>query len=355
MEREPNFWVGKVPVYGDVILAPMAGFSDVPHRAICRAMGSSMNYTEFVAVEELLAESRHAWSLLDRAPGDQPMTFQIFGNDPEKLLAAAQRIEARQPDLIDVNMGCSTRKVSGRGAGVAMMRDPELVARTFSLLRRHLSVPVTGKIRLGWQEQQNYLEIGRVLEDNGAALIAIHPRTKEQKYGGCADWDAIAALKQAVSVPVVGSGDVQKPADVARMKQVTGCDAVMIGRAAIGNPWLFAGCSREDIPFQEIARLIRQHLAQMLRYYGEPDGLVRFRKHLKRYLADMPAVAPLLKQMVVSCSSTHFDDLLSAAEVLMAVGIEPAGEQMARNSYFALSMSRCMAVSKLRLGSKTRL
>jgi tRNA-dihydrouridine synthase B len=320
MQREPNFWVGKVPVYGDVILAPMAGYSDVPHRAICRAMGSSMNYTEFVAAEELLGKSPRAWSLLDRAPAEKPMTFQIFGSDPEKLLAAAQRIEAYGPDLIDVNMGCSTRKVSGRGAGVGMMRNPALVARVFSLLTRHLSVPVTGKIRLGWQEQQNYLEIGRVLEDNGAALIAIHPRTKEQKYSGQARWEAIAALKQAVSIPVVGSGDAQTPADVARMKQITGCDAVMIGRGAIGNPWIFAGCSREEVPFPEMARLIRQHLAGMLRHYGHPDGLVRFRKHLTRYLAGIAAVAPLLKQMVTTRSVVEFDDLLSAAETIVAKG-----------------------------------
>jgi tRNA-dihydrouridine synthase B len=318
MERKPHFWVGRVPVYGDVILAPMAGYSDVPHRAICRTMGSCMNYTEFVAAEELLSNSRRAWSLLERSPGDKPMTFQIFGSDPEKLLAAAQKIEAHGPDLIDVNMGCSTRKVSGRGAGVAMMRDPALVARTFSLLTRHLSVPVTGKIRLGWQEQQNYLEIGRVLEDNGAALIAIHPRTKEQKYSGQVRWEAIAALKQAVSIPVVGSGEVKTPADVVRMKQLTGCDAVMIGRGAVGNPWIFAGCCREDVPFQEVVRLIREHLAGMLRHYGEPDGLVRFRKHLTRYLAGIPAVAPLLKQMVTTPCPAEFDDLLARAEAIMA-------------------------------------
>jgi tRNA-dihydrouridine synthase B len=318
MERKPHFWVGKVPVYGDVILAPMAGYSDVPHRAICRALGSSMNYTEFVAAEELLGKSRRAWSLLERAPGDKPMTFQIFGSDPQKLLAAAQKIEALRPDLIDVNMGCSTRKVSGRGAGVAMMRDPALVARTFSLLTRHLSVPITGKIRLGWQEQQNYLEIGRVLEDNGAALIAIHPRTKEQKYSGQVRLEAIAALKQAVSIPVVGSGDVKTPADVVRMRQLTGCDAVMIGRGAIGNPWIFAGCRREDVPFQEVARLIREHLAGMLGHYGQPDGLVRFRKHLTRYLAGIPAVASLLKQMVTTPCPAEFDDLLATAEAIMA-------------------------------------
>jgi tRNA-dihydrouridine synthase B len=318
MQREPNFWVGNVPIYGDVILAPMAGYSDVPHRAICRAMGSSMNYTEFVAAEELLGNSRRAWSLLAQAPEDKPMTFQIFGSDPEKLLAAAQRVEEHGPDLIDVNMGCSTRKVSGRGAGVAMMRDPAVVARTFSLLTRHLSVPVTAKIRLGWQEQQNYLEIGRVLEDNGAALIAIHPRTKEQKYSGRARWEAIAALKQAVSLPVIGSGDVQTPADVVRMKQMTGCDAVMIGRGAIGNPWIFAGCSREELPFAEIAGVVRQHLAAMLRHYGAPDGLVRFRKHLTRYLDGITAVTPLVKHMVTTNSQGDFEDLLSMAEMLAA-------------------------------------
>lgn len=295
--REPTFHVRDVPVHGDVILAPMAGYSDVPYRAICRAFGSAMNYTEFVPAQSLLSKKHNRyWDLLDRTPEDRPMVFQIFGNDPQTLLAAAQRIEAWGPDIIDINMGCSTRRVSGRGAGVGLMRTPEKVAETFRLLSRHLSVPVTAKIRLGWDDRINYLEIARMLEENGAALIAMHGRTKEQKYRGEADWDALAALKQAVSVPVIGNGDVTTPADIDRMKAHTGCDAVMVGRGAIGNPWIFGRRARRDLRFEELTNTIRIHLRAMLAYYGE-YGVVLFRKHLERYLKDLPPVAALLDGM----------------------------------------------------------
>lgn len=282
---EPTFSIRDVPVYGDVILAPMAGYSDVPHRGLCRSFGSAMNYTEFVAVEELLGKKRTgpAWQLLDFTPDDRPMVFQIFGNNAELILKAAQRIEELGPDIIDINMGCSTRKVSGRGAGVAMMRTPQLVAQTMRLLTQHLSVPVTAKIRLGWEGEENYLEIGRILQDNGCAAVAIHPRTKEQKYGESADWDAITALKQALSIPVIGNGDIASSADIDRMLDQTGCDAVMIGRAAIGNPWLFARREPSSVTPHELHTTIQFHAAAMDAYYGN-RGVVLFRKYLKQYL-----------------------------------------------------------------------
>ncbi|MBK8900873.1 MAG: tRNA-dihydrouridine synthase family protein [Anaerolineaceae bacterium] len=291
MIQQPLFTVGDVPVFGDAILAPMAGYSDVPYRALCRAYGSAMHYTEFVPVEALLGKRVHERfrMRLDTQPGEHPMVFQIFGNNAQMLLDAALRIQEWGPDIIDVNMGCSTRKVSGRGAGVGMMPQPALIAETFKLLSQHLEVPVTGKIRLGWDAtQENFLEIGRILEQNGAALIAIHGRTKVQKYGGEANWDAIAALKQAVSVPVIGNGDVQTPEDIDRMKTHTGCDAVMIGRAAIGNPWIFARQRREELAIGDIIKAVRLHAREMVAYYGEAPGLRQFRKHLKRYFEDIP-------------------------------------------------------------------
>ena len=299
VNMEPTFYVRDVPVYGDTILSPMAGYSDVPFRAVCRAFGSAMHYTEFVAVEMLLSRKPNRyWDLLHRAPGDKPMVFQIFGNDPQKILAAAQRIERWGPDIIDINMGCSTRRVSGRGAGVGMMRQPAVVAETFALLSHHLQVPVTGKIRLGWDDQQNYLEIGRILAENGAAMIAIHGRTKEQKYGGRADWDAIAALKQAVSIPVVGSGDVRQPADIDRLLAHTGCDAVMIGRGAIGNPWLFARQRRTDLTVAELFGAIRLHLEAMLAYYEPPHAVIMFRKHLRAYIAGLAPLESFVPELM---------------------------------------------------------
>ena len=184
---EPNFWVRDVPVHGDVILSPMAGYSDVPYRAICRAYGSAMNYTEFVPAEALLGRrnNNRFWQRLDKKPDEHPVVFQVFGNNAQKILEAALRIEELEPDMIDINMGCSTRRVSGRGAGVGMMPQPRLVEETFQLLSKSLSVPVTGKIRLGWDDdQRNFAEIARIMEENGASLVAMHARTKAQNYGG---------------------------------------------------------------------------------------------------------------------------------------------------------------------------
>jgi nifR3 family TIM-barrel protein len=292
----------------------MAGYSDVPHRAICRAYGSAMNYTEFLSVEELLGGYKQTWALLDYTPEDRPMVFQIFGNDAQMILRAAQMIEEKGPDIIDVNMGCSTRRVSGRGAGVGLMPQPELIAETFALLTRHLSVPVTGKIRLGWEDNKNFLDIAHILEDNGASLIAIHGRTKEQKYNGQANWDAVAQLKQAVSVPVIGSGDIQCAADIDAMLDYTGCDAVMIGRGAVGNPWIFGRQDRDRLTFAEVAKAIRLHLHQMQAYHGNPDGLIRFRKHLKRYLEGLPPLESACGKMVVAKSAAEFEALLARLE-----------------------------------------
>ena len=284
----PSFYVRNIPIMGDVILSPMAGYSDVPYRAICRAYGSAMNYTEFVPVEALLGKHNRFWQRLDRRPGEYPLTFQIFGNSAEKILAAALRIEGELgPDIIDINMGCSTRQVSGRGAGVGMMRDPALVQRTFALLSQHLRVPITAKMRLGWDEQINFMEIGRIVVGEGAQLVALHGRTKEQKYNGRANWEAIAQLKQALPVPVLGNGDVRRPAEIDEMKAFTGCDGVMIGRGAIGNPWLFGRRQRTDLTVGELLAAVRLHAREMADYYGEAFGLVQFRKHLKRYLAGM--------------------------------------------------------------------
>jgi nifR3 family TIM-barrel protein len=302
--------VRHLPVYGDAILAPMAGYSDVPYRAVCRAYGSAMHYTEFVPVEALLGRQVHERfrMRLDKQPDEFPMTFQIFGNNADLLLRAALRIQEWGPDIIDVNMGCSTRKVSGRGAGVGMMLQPDLVAETFHLLSTHLAVPVTGKIRLGWDTtQQNYLEIAHIMEDNGAALIAMHGRTKSQKYDGRADWDAIAALKQSVRVPVVGSGDVQTPADIARLRAHTGCDAVMIGRGAIGNPWIFARKTRRDLTLAEIIAAVRLHAREMALYFGEFKGLMQFRKHLKQYIHGIPGVDIFLPRLLAATSLAEFE------------------------------------------------
>ncbi len=335
MEQEPTFWVRDVPIYGDAILSPMARFSDVPYRAVCRAYGSAMNYTEFVAANSLLLTRNPSWRRLDIKPGgEMPMVFQIFGDDTDVILRAAQRIEAWGPDILDINMGCSVPRVSEHGAGVGMMRKPQQVAELFRRLSSALKIPVTGKIRLGWDAaSRNYLEIARIMEENGASLVAVHGRTKEQKYGGRADWDAIAEIKQAVNIPVIGNGDVKKVADIERLQAHTGCDAVMIGRAAIGNPWIFAKRERATLTFADITAVIRLHLQEMLDYYGDPQGLVLFRPHLRKYFAGV-ALKRFMHPMLETDDVGRFEELLALTET--AVPMDMPLSQLKKITYFPM-------------------
>jgi len=338
MVREPRFWVRDVPIYGDVIMAPMAGYSDVPYRALCRSFGSAMHYTEFVPVEALLGKKRdnRFWQRLDKKHNEHPLVFQIFGNNAQKILEASLRIEELEPDIIDINMGCSTRKVSGRGAGVGMMPQPQLVAETFSLLTRNLQVPVSGKIRLGWDDsQRNYVDIGKIMVDNGAALVAMHARTKIQQYGGQADWDEIARLRDALDVPVIGNGDVHSVEDIDNMISHTGCDAVMIGRAAIGNPWIFNRQHKEGLSSAEFVSTIAYHLNEMVEYYGERLGVRLFRKHIKHYLKGVQYGDELLSQLLRVERVGKFLDLLAQLETII---------QANRSSSFLNSNSKEVSV-----------
>jgi nifR3 family TIM-barrel protein len=287
----------------------------MPFRVLCREYGSAMSYTEFVAVEAVIYAARKAMRMFDYAAQEKPqMSFQVFGADEDKIVLAAQKLEALQPGIIDLNMGCSVPNVSGRGAGAGLLRDPAKIGRIFNRLSRCLSVPVTGKIRLGWDSQtRNYVEVARTLEDNGASLIAVHGRTKEMKYTGQADWDAIGEVKRAVRVPVIGNGDVKTAADIDRMKAHTGCDGVMIGRAAIGNPWIFQRRDRDQVTVHEMVQLQKRHLQLMVDYYGD-YGLVLFRKHAVRYIIGLPGAAELRHQLVTCQSPAHFLELIQAFE-----------------------------------------
>ncbi len=280
----PTFLVRDVPIYGDAILAPMDGYSDWPFRSVCRALGSAMSYTEFVKVEYILHSPRHTRAKLHFEDEERPVVFQIYGDDPDQILKAALIVQDMGPDIIDINMGCPAKSVAARGAGVGLMRTPLKVAHLFRSLSSSLKVPVTGKIRLGWEDRRTYKLIARIVEENGGSLIAIHGRTKEQNYGGQADWDAIAEVRSAVHIPVIGNGDVKNVADIARMKAHTGCQAVMVGRAAISNPWIFAGLDREQVSPGQVHEIVAQHLERNIRFYGQEDGQRLFRKHAVQYL-----------------------------------------------------------------------
>ncbi len=284
LKTSPAFYVREIPVYGDAILAPMDGYSDWPFRSLCRALGSAMSYTEFVKVEKILSRSKEPAKRLYFEAAERPVTFQIYGDDPDLILKAALRVQELNPDIIDINMGCPAKSIADRGAGVGMMMTPLKIARTFRKLTAALRVPVTGKIRLGWDHNKNYKLIARIVEENGGSLIAIHGRTKEQRYSGEANWDAVAEVKSTLSIPVIGSGDVRTVADIQRMRQYTGCDAVMIGRGAIANPWIFSGLDREQVAPELVQKTVREHLARSMKFYGDEDGQRLFRKYAVQYL-----------------------------------------------------------------------
>ena len=293
-----NFFVRDIPVFGDLILAPMDGFSDLPFRLICRELGSAMSYTEFVSVDELVGKVKKTHRKLKFDPSEKPMTFQIYGHDEDRLVEVAARLESFQPDILDLNMGCWVNSVSNRGAGAGLLREPQKIARIFQRLTHTLTIPITGKIRLGWDDaSRNYLTVAKTLEDNGASLIAVHGRTKMQAYKGDADWDAIAEVKAAVKIPVLGSGDVKTVDDINRIKKYTNVDGVMIGRGAIGNPWIFSRKDRADVTREEKITLMKRHLALNMEFYGDA-AVVLFRKHAARYIADTDAERDLRLAML---------------------------------------------------------
>ena len=270
----------------DLVLAPLDGYGDQPFRIVCQGFGSGANYIPFIGAEELLATSPRLHKRLAFSQQEHPVILQLVGNQEERFLQAAFRAQELGVDAVDLNLGCSTKGVSSRGAGAGLLQTPEIIASIASRLSSELQIPLTAKIRLGWDENQlNYRTVAQILEDCGVQMIAVHGRTRKQAYRGIVNWDAIAEIKQRAHIPVIGNGDVVHVADIQRLYDHTGCDAVMIGRAAIDNPWIFQRKEREDVSAQELSATIHHHLDLMCTFYGEQRGLTLFRKYLTRYLA----------------------------------------------------------------------
>lgn len=311
----PNFFVGSIPIFGELILAPMDGFTDSPFRILCRQLGSAMSYTEFVNVDEV-AFSRNPESAanlkLRFSERERPIAFQIYGHLEDRLVETARRLQDRGPDIIDINLGCSIRKIAERGAGAGMLKDPAKIGRLFARLSAELKIPVSAKIRLGWDERsRNYLEVARALEENGCRLIAVHARTKDQAFAGPVDWDAIAEIKQRARIPILGNGNVRTIADIEAMKRQTGCDGVMIGRAAIGHPWIFSRRDKEQVPVEECVRMARRHLELMIGLYGPRLGPVIFRKDAVRYVHHWIGVGEYRNRLVLCSSAEEYDVVFS--------------------------------------------
>jgi tRNA-dihydrouridine synthase B len=312
-----GFSVGSVSVQGDLILAPMDGFTDWPFRVICRELGSAMSYTEFVNVDEF-AHARRAeiparMKLRFMEP-ERPIAFQIYGHEDRQLVETARVLQDLGPDIIDINLGCSIRKIAERGAGAGMLKDPARIGRLFASLTSALRLPVTAKIRLGWDDRTlNYLEVAKALEENGCALIAVHARTKEQGLTGPVDWSAIGEITSRIRTPVLGNGNVRTVADIDAIKRETGCNGVMIGRAAIGHPWIFSRREKESVTLEESVGMARRHLAMMIELYGPKFGPVIFRKHAVRYIHHLVGVGALRRRLVLCSNAEDYESMFMEA------------------------------------------
>lgn len=299
----------------------MDGITTLPFRLLSRRYGSAVSYTEFVNAIDVVHKHPRLNERLTFSDDERPLGYQILDNDPQRILQAALKLQDKKPDFIDINMGCPARDICSRGAGAALLRQPDKVKTIYGLLTEHLSIPVTAKIRLGWDDQQrNYRDIARLLEDCGIAALAIHGRTKRQAYQGSADWDAIAEAKSAVSIPVMANGDVKTSADIERIKQHTGCDAVMIGRASIGNPWIFSRLDRNQVTIDQLLATMQEHLTLNIAFYG-PRGLILFRKHTIRYLAPYNISRELRLQLVTCEDIDEFKQRVQALGAVLAEAV----------------------------------
>jgi nifR3 family TIM-barrel protein len=322
---EPQFKIREIPIYGRAILAPMDGVSDLPFSSLARQLGSAASYTEFINAIDVVNGHPDLSRRLQYAEFERPVVFQLFDDDPQRMVEAAEMLLRYKPDVIDINLGCSAKCVTNRGAGAALLREPQKIASIFHELTRSLPVPVTGKIRLGWDDNSlNYLEVARIIEDNGGALVAVHGRTKAQGYSGSARWDPIGEIKQKLSIPVLANGDIQTAADVKTVLDITGCDGVMIGRAALGNPWIFSGRERDQVQPDEVRSVLLNHHRSMLEYYGLERGNLLFRKYAKRLLLPyQPAQADMTK-MLTAGSPSEFrmlaDSFFDQLQVRYAAG-----------------------------------
>ena len=290
--------IGNLELKVPIVLAPMAGVTDLPYRNIIRKMGCELVYSEMVSSRGLVYGSEKTFDLMEFSSEDGYMAIQLFGDDPE-IMAEASRIVERKvnPDILDINMGCPANKVIKSGSGSLLMKNPGLAGEIIKAVVKAVKIPVTFKIRAGWDQNNiNAVEIARIGEEMGAAAVTVHGRTREQFYSGQADWEIISKVKEAVSIPVIGNGDIFTPEDVRRMFAETGCDAVMIGRGCLGNPWLFKRAihlleTGELLPepdFQERIRMALYHLREAIAYFGEKRAIPRMRKHIAWYLKGLP-------------------------------------------------------------------
>ena len=292
--EDQGFRIGEVQIPGKLVLGPMAGVTDLPFRLLCKEQGAGLLCMEMISAKALRYKNKNTKALLAIDPREYPVSLQLFGEDPDIISEQAKRIEELPFQILDINMGCPVPKVVRNGEGSALMKDPKRIYDIVYKTARAIKKPVTIKIRKGFDEEHvNAVEMAHIAQESGAAAVAVHGRTRSQFYSGKADWDIIRQVKEAVSIPVIGNGDILTAADVIAMQKQTGCDGFMIARGAEGNPWIFAQIlhyfkTGEELPkptFEEVTQMLLRHARMQLEFKGEYTGIREIRKHAAWYTA----------------------------------------------------------------------
>ena len=294
--------IGDVSLKNNLILAPMAGVTDLPFRLLCKEQGAGLLCMEMVSAKAIYFNNKNTEELLTIDDREPPVSLQLFGSDPDIISEMAKKIENRPFSILDINMGCPVPTVAGNGEGSALMKNPKLVEEIVSKTAKAIKKPVTVKIRKGFDDEHiNAVEIARIAEAAGAAAVAVHGRTREQYYSGKADWDIIRQVKEAVKIPVIGNGDVTSPEAARQLMETTGCDGIMIGRGAQGNPWIFrqilhwmeTGEEEPKPDLEEVKSMILRHARMLVEYKGAYTGIREMRKHVAWYTTGYPNSAKL--------------------------------------------------------------